>query len=43
MCGLDLFGFGHGPVASCCDHDEVFLMDSTINWQILKFTYINIQ
>jgi len=35
--GLDLFGFDHGPVASCCDHDEVFLMGNTINWQKLKF------
>jgi len=38
--GLDLFGFDHGPVASCCDHDEVFLMGNTINWQKLKFIWI---
>ena len=31
MCGLDLFGLGYGPVASCCDHDEGFLRDNTNN------------
>jgi hypothetical protein len=27
--GLHLFGLGYGPVAHCCDHDEVFLIDNT--------------
>jgi hypothetical protein len=26
---LHLFGLGYGPVANCCDHDEVFLIDNS--------------